>query len=194
MLVFLLKKETFLLKPLQKHCRIEATTNAKDDTSDKQQPNDNQSDSSNQQLTPPITPSNPTKTSSSSPSNDEVEQFSCPKCKSEFNSQYELASHMTNVNCTPVLTTRCLLCDIEVGSLILYKSHLVAHYYNPLENEVLSMFKNDEGCCKQCHPGKPMELQDFIKHWAVDHDNLLKVISSEVKTHLNLVFPENVST
>ena len=56
------------------------------------------------------------------------------------------------------------------------------------------MFKNDEGCCKQCHPGKPMELQDFIKHWAVDHDNLLKVISSEVKTHLNLVFPENVST
>ena len=56
---------------------------------------------------------------------EEIEEFSCQKCKSKFESQLELASHMTNINCNPVMTARCLLCDIEVGSLILYKSHLV---------------------------------------------------------------------
>ena len=87
------------------------------------------------------------------------------------------------------MTPKCLLCDIEIGSQILYKSHLVAHYYTPLENAVRDIFKLDEGICKQCSkdPGdKPMELNEFIKHWAVDHDNILNVISSEVKTHFNL--------
>ena len=67
---------------------------------------------------------------------DEIEEYSCQKCKSKFNSQLELASHMTNINCNPVMTARCLLCDIEVGSLILYKSHLVGTVskYNFLNN------------------------------------------------------------
>ena len=79
---------------------------------------------------------------------------------------------------------------------MLYKSHLVAHYFAPLENAVKDIFRENEGICQQCnndHPGgnnKPLELNEFIKHWAVDHDNILNVISPEVKTHLNLVFPD----
>ena len=87
--------------------------------------------------------------------------------------------------------------SIEIGSHTLYKSHLVAHYYTPLENAVRDIFKLDEGICQQCSkdPGeKPMELNEFIKHWAVDHDNILNVISSEVKTHFNLVFPNSTNS
>lgn len=43
---------------------------------------------------------------------EEEEEFSCPKCKSTFTTQLELASHMTNVNCKPIMTPKCLLCDI----------------------------------------------------------------------------------
>ena len=70
---------------------------------------------------------------------------------------------------------------------------ILAHYYTPIEIEVMGIFKEDQGSCKHCHPGKPMELPEFIKHWAVDHDNLLNVISSEVRTHLSLVFPDTNS-
>ena len=91
---------------------------------------------------------------------------------------------------------KCHLCDMEIESQILYKSHLVVHYYSPLENAIKDIFKSDEGICKQCNDpgGKPMELNEFIKHWAVDHDNILNVISSEVKTHFNLVFPDSTNS
>ena len=90
--------------------------------------------------------------------------------------------------------------SIEIGSHMLYKSHLVAHYFAPLENAVKDIFRENEGICQQCnndHPGgnnKPLELNEFIKHWAVDHDNILNVISSEVKTHFNLVFPNSTNS
>ena len=127
---------------------------------------------------------------------EEEEDFSCPKCKSTFTTQLELASHMTNVNCK----TKCQICDFEVESKILYKCHLAAHYFTQLENAVKDIFRENEGICQQCnndHPGgnnKPLELNEFIKHWAVDHDNILNVISSEVKTHFNLVFPNSTKS
>ena len=56
-------------------------------------------------------------TKKAKPTNDdekeeEDEEFSCTKCKSTFTTQLELGSHMTNVNCKPIMTPKCLLCDI----------------------------------------------------------------------------------
>ena len=118
--------------------------------------------------------------------------FSCPKCKIDFGSQYLLASHMTNTNCLPVFNSvvRCLLCDFEVGSVLQYKCHLMVHFRVNVEDEVRDTFKEVSGICKECDPnGKPMEFQDFASHLALDHDRIINVVSHEIRNHLSQAFP-----
>ncbi len=121
----------------------------------------------------------------------------CPKCNVSFGSQLELASHMTNVNCQAPSNNqvtssvlKCLLCDFEVGSALLYKCHLLVHYHEDVEKEVAGSFKENQGICKDCDPdGQPMELADFARHFAVDHDRIFNFASLEVRNHLSSVFP-----
>lgn len=121
-------------------------------------------------------------------------RYTCRKCKKDFDNQLSLASHMTNTNCQTVIAVRCLLCDIEVGSVMQYKNHLLVHYQTNVENEVIGLFKELGGCCKSCHPdGSRMEFQDFTRHFALEHDKLRNVLTPEVKTHLSLAFPNTSS-
>ena len=124
----------------------------------------------------------------------EKSDFSCPKCKTNFTCQLDLASHMTNTNCLPVSNlgtiVKCLLCDFEVGSVLQYKCHLMVHYATNVENEVKETFEKVKGVCKECDPnGRPMEFQDFASHLALDHDKIINVVASDVRTHLSLAFP-----
>ena len=99
---------------------------------------------------------------------------------------------MTNTNCHPasLSAVRCLLCDIEVGSVLQYKCHLMVHYQSNVEKEVAELFKQVEGICRDCDPnGRPMEFIDFTRHLALDHDRIIGVVSPEVRTHLSLAFP-----
>lgn len=122
----------------------------------------------------------------------DADEFKCPKCKLNFDTQLLLASHMTNTNCLPInnKVVRCLLCDFEVGSALQYKCHLLVHYHPNVEAEVKETFKEVEGICKDCDPnGKPMDFADFTRHLALDHDKIISVVSSEVRSHLSLSFP-----
>jgi len=52
------------------------------------------------------------------------------------------------------------------------------------------IFEQVGGVCKDCDPnGRPMDFTDYARHLALDHDNIINVVSPEVRNHLSLTFP-----
>ncbi|XP_040567826.1 uncharacterized protein [Lepeophtheirus salmonis] len=119
-----------------------------------------------------------------------METIYCFICQKEFSTPSDLAGH----ECIPVEDSDdqaddefCRLCgEMTITSYQQYKEHLYSHFMNKLNTDFRSDYDKDKKACERCE--EPVDdCISYIKHLALDHDEILKYIDEDTMNHLKNV-------
>eukprot|EP00096_Caligus_rogercresseyi_P003530 TRINITY_DN166_c0_g1_i1.p1 TRINITY_DN166_c0_g1~~TRINITY_DN166_c0_g1_i1.p1 ORF type:complete len:303 (-),score=84.40 TRINITY_DN166_c0_g1_i1:1490-2290(-) len=122
-----------------------------------------------------------------------METIYCFICQKEFGSPSDVSGH----ECIPVEEEEepeeegsdefCRLCgEVAITSYQQYKEHLYSHLLSKLNNDFRSDYDKDKKACERCE--EPVEdCVSYIKHLALDHDEILKYIDDDTMSHLKNV-------